>query len=689
MSLNNFYKLRKNFILLGLTGKMRSGSDLIVKQLSQEKLGEEQIGFLKTFQTTYKGISDSEASKIRRINDFFQYKKNWIKFDVLDYRNVLLLFILHHNYDKNPQIFAENISNWICKTGDYKDDFETPRFGGVIGIAKGSSEYLKSDFKDSLVKSLQELNYPLKGKDLFKSLKNSSDNFFFKKEYIDFANKFYENLDAYSPFLRHKLMHICAYYLRGFGTLEIDFIKKNKEDNGLKYIYIIADVINQLIKIHRQKSEGDNKVAHVIIDRLKNSYELMYFKEKYSGFYMIAAKCDELEREERIKKKYKNQEYLTDKEENLKLMADLDKTEYEVGDFKQGNFDGFDVENCVQKADYHTYLDKEQSDEVILEEYAEASKKVESKDPEIKLNKTNHFYVYQPIKLQILKLIALIQQPGLITPTYIERIMQIAHTTKLNSGCISRQVGAVVTDSSFSVKGIGWNDVPQGQTPCGNRDIRDLMDDDKKDFTPYELGDTEKKYDDDKSFNEKIKQDYNKSSKNLNDNLEGRPCSFCFKTFHNKYEGVDNQVHTRSLHAEENAMLQIAKNGGEGLHKGNLFTTASPCELCSKKAFQLGIKNIFFIDLYPGISKNHILEGGMKKKNNPNLYQYQGVIGRGYQKLYEPFMSIKDETVLRSNIKPSEDIKQKIKNLTKDKQQLELIEKILKDKDFREKASKI
>ena len=100
-------------------------------------------------------------------------------------------------------------------------------------------------------------------------------------------------------------------------------------------------------------------------------------------------------------------------------------------------------------------------------------------------------------------------------------------------------------------------------------------------------------------------------------------------------------------------MLQIAKNGGEGLNKGNLFTTASPCELCSKKAFQLGIKNIFFIDLYPGISKNHILEGGIKEESNPNLYQFQGVIGRGYQKLYEPFMSIKDETVLRSGIKPT------------------------------------
>ena len=99
-------------------------------------------------------------------------------------------------------------------------------------------------------------------------------------------------------------------------------------------------------------------------------------------------------------------------------------------------------------------------------------------------------------------------------------------------------------------------------------------------------------------------------------------------------------------------MLQIAKNGGQGLKKGNLFTTASPCELCSKKAFQLGIMNIFYIDLYPGISESHILQGGTNEASNPSVYQFQGVIGRGYQKLYEPFMTIKDETRLRSRIKP-------------------------------------
>ncbi|WOD43174.1 hypothetical protein [Hwangdonia lutea] len=665
MSLNNFYKLRKNFILLGLTGKMRSGSDVIVDFLKQENLDKEQMKFFLDFQETYKGISDSEASKIRRINDFFQHDGNWVKFDVLDYRNVLLLFMLHHNYHNDSQKFAENLSNWICRLGNYKDDYSekdkfiTPRFGGTVGIANGSDKFLKTEFKETIVEPLEKLDITFKEDNLLEFLEKSEDNFFFNKNYKEFANLFYKQLDAYSPFLRHKLMHVTAYCLRRFGTLEIETIKDDSEDLGLSHIYSIANAINRLIKIHRKASEDENndKVAHVIIDRLKNSYELMYFKEKYSGFYMVASNCNETERKKRIKEKYQDQEFSTDKEENLKLISDLDETEYKVGEFKKGIFDSFDVENCVQKADYHTYLNKVEDNDTIITQYLNAAKKRKGKE----LEKTNEFYVYQPVSLQILKLIALIQQPGLITPTYIERIMQIAHTTKLNSGCISRQVGAVVTDSSFSVKGIGWNDVPQGQAPCANRDLRDLMNNKEKDFTQFELGDTEHEYDDGKSFNEKIKDDYSKASDNLNANLEGRPCAFCFKTFHNKYEGVDNQVHTRSLHAEENAMLQIAKNGGQGLHKGNLFTTASPCELCSKKAFQLGIKNIFYIDLYPGISQKHILQGGMKSTSNPNVYQFQGVIGRGYQKLYEPFMTIKDETALRSGIQPTPKSKSKEK----------------------------
>lgn len=676
MSLDNFYKLRRDFIVLGLTGKMRSGLDLIVQILTQDKLSEDQLSFLKEFQDTYKGVSFSESRKIRRIVDFYKYQKNWIKFEVLDYRSVVLLFILHQNRDSDNELFAENISNWINELGNYKD-FKYPRFGSNHPIAKGSSEFLQSDFRDFLIPNLEVLEIAFKDdSSLFESLKEYDSNFFFSDKYKKFAKAFFEKLDSFSPYLRYRLLHITAYILRRFGTLELEVIKNDQDEDGLVHIYTVADVINRLIKIHRNDKGRDKKTAHVIIDRLKNSYELTYFKEKYSGFYMVGGNAEVELRQQRINSKFSNFKQIKNIDQNKNLTIKLDETEFKVDEFKKGTFEGFDVENCLQKVDYHTYLNRNISFDEITKEYKSVPTKLKNKS----LDKTNEFYVYQPFLLQVLKLTALIQQPGLIQPNYVERIMQIAHIAKLNSGCISRQVGAVVTDSHFSVKGIGWNDVPVGQIPCSLRDLRDLDKGETESFSKLELGKTEHRYNDGKSFNENIIADFAQQKGVLDENLKGRSCSFCFKTFHNNYEGKENQVHTRSLHAEENAMLQITKYGGQGLEKGNLFTTASPCELCAKKAFQLGIKNIFFIDLYPGISKNHILEGGKDASSNPNLFQYQGAIGRGYQKLYKPFMSVKDETTLRTQIKPTKNTKVKVQDLTDDKSKQERIFKILNEK---------
>ena len=76
---------------------------------------------------------------------------------------------------------------------------------------------------------------------------------------------------------------------------------------------------------------------------------------------------------------------------------------------------------------------------------------------------------------QLLKLIALINQPGIITPSAVERCMQVANTAKLNSGCISRNVGAAITDEDFYIKSVGWNDVAKGHTPCNLRKIEDII----------------------------------------------------------------------------------------------------------------------------------------------------------------------------------------------------------------------
>lgn len=83
-----------------------------------------------------------------------------------------------------------------------------------------------------------------------------------------------------------------------------------------------------------------------------------------------------------------------------------------------------------------------------------------------------------------------------------------------------------------------------------------------------------------------------------------------------------------------------------------LFSTASPCELCYKKAYQLGIKKIFYIDPYPGISKDHILTFG--KEGNPDMVLFQGAIGETFLELYRSRIPLKDETELRTGIKIKE-----------------------------------
>ncbi|PXY40657.1 hypothetical protein DMB65_12175 [Flavobacterium cheongpyeongense] len=407
-----------------------------------------------------------------------------------------------------------------------------------------------------------------------------------------------------------------------------------REKSDPKYIYTISKVINRIIKSTKHCSENGH--CHIVIDSLRNSLEINFFKERFSAFYLIAVKNDA--RKSKLINSYKDSKIVD-------RLLEIDEDEYKCTDYQKGIFYTPDVQNCIQIADYHVNNNILQSD-------------VLQKEMSIGNN-----YSFFSVEEQLVKLQALIQQPGIITPEAIERIMQIAYTAKLNSGCISRQVGAVVTDSEFSTKAIGWNDVPKGAVPCSVRNVKEISNSSSSNnafgFTKFELGEGLKETEqinadqadnlldnESKKFNQYIKSNYNEL--NLPDKLlGGRNCPYCFKQAYNTFSGEKNQVHTRSLHAEENAMMQISKSGGQGLKNGFLFTTASPCELCAKKAYQLGLRTIYYIDPYPGISRNHILKSNIK--TDPLMILFSGAVGKAYHKLYEPFLSQKDELALLTN----------------------------------------
>jgi deoxycytidylate deaminase len=674
MGLTEFYKLRNNFILIGLTGRMRGGANeignLLIRNDSpfDHEIIEDEIKDIRE-----KNIN--EGLKYHNLKQFINYPGNWKPFHIIKYRNVVLLHLLHACQSKDIDQFGTNILDFILGIGKPNGVFTKERFGSenqnIQYLQENLLPFLKTvDSKNCLELfdfTCSTLNDCLEGKE------ESSEiyNFFFGENFDRFSNYFFEILDRYSHILRIRLLHILAFYLRVYGSLnltQIDDAEKNdlQFDKDLAKIYTVAKTIKFILKSCKY-NEVDQR-CNVVIDSLKNSFEINYFRERFAGFYLLSVNKDDNLRKKDVEKKIIN----FGLKENLKIETDscleLDKIEYDINDFKNGGFASPDIENCIQKSDYHIYIDKEvdfnhkitdkQQDISIKVGIALKEKKVITKTAEE--NKNN--YDYKSMHLQLMKLICLIKQPGIVTPSALERTMQVAYNAKLNSGCISRQVGAVVTDEFYSVKGIGWNDVPEGQTPCGLREIKDYESGvvgSSPIYTGFEKTGRYK----DVTFIDKVKESINNVPKTYIKDENGRNCPYCFKSFHNAFEGKDNQVHTRSLHAEENAMLQITKYGGQSLKGGNLFTTASPCELCSKKAFQLGIKNIFFIDPYPGISKLQILKGGNSDKSNPNLYMYQGAIGRGYNKLYEPMMSIKDEITLRTGIKPKESDENKLKSI--------------------------
>lgn len=645
--MRQIYSLRKNFTIIGLTGTMGSGCSKIAEFLTKEKddffdeklLRKPESILLK--DKNGKTIYDNVLFQ-RKYNICYNFlQKNWKKYIFIDYKKVLFFYCIDYFVNvKKSKDFTNDFTDFIIKTFSKaekhdKDDFDDSdkriKETEVRNILNNKSinleEFIQSVKKIGSKKDLLKLNNAKKLSLLYDQffIGSSSFNKLFKKFLKLFTSKNY--------YLRTLFFHKLAYSIRKTGVPEMGDFKTNMDN-----VYNVAKLINRLIKAYRNNEENLES-CQIVINSLKNSLEIMYFKERYSAFYMMAVH-NESEKEITFNKIVKSRKY---KDKTVQKLLLLDRAEYRTNDFKKGMFSSPDIENCIQKSDIHIIYNL----------------------PSSSLNNLAPQFI--TLHEQLLKYLALVQQPGIITPSNIERCMQIAFNSKLNSGCISRQVGAIVTNSGFAVKSIGWNDTPKKTIPCLLRNIEEVVNGsflecEDQTYSNFELPESKNLYRRNKehfaenniSTNEKFK-DKNFSNNVAilyqQDNLEvikkeGKNCSYCFKTLHNTFEGEKNQVHTRSLHAEENAMLQISKTGGQGLENGYLFVTASPCELCSKKSYQLGIKQIYYIDRYPGIAKEHIIGVGF---DAPQLNQFSGVVGRSFNKLYEPFLAYKDELKIYLN----------------------------------------
>lgn len=626
LPVETLYEGRQNFTIIGLTGVTGSGCSQLAKYMTTPEFmkyarkpedicikGPVETNNEKSFHENKQNEANAALKSMvfkHKYSICYNFvQSNYKPFTVIKYTKVIWLYILLY-IKKEKGTGGEKVDSDCLKgffntilLDKYKPSIDARDDDYRNRINDDDRKHIISDLIhnyekwDDLAQCLQSLpeNYI---SNLYESKHETEalSYFFFKDEtFKDFFEYFLHTLgksDLYSLCFFH---HRMAYQIRKSGDLNDKYDNiYNIKDIDYTHLYDLIKLVNLLIKgFQRLDIKTGKRPCRIVIDSLRNSMEAQYLKERYSAFYLIAVNSKNRQTHLYRTVKGKMRKYADNELIDLtcKKIDKLSMEEVKVGDYTKGNMASPDIENVIADAEIHI-----------------------SNDVEENPAKETSYYEFYSMAEQWMKYYSLIMHPGLITPSAEERCMVVAYTAKFNSSCISRQVGAVITNQYHSIRTIGWNEVPYGHMPCGLRDISKVNDNEichDCEYSEFERGKGEHgAFYGGEGFNERIKNDYD----NLDEeHLSGLPQPYCFKTLHNRYEGEKNQVFTRSLHAEENAILQMAKYGGEPLMNGIIYVTASPCELCSKKLYQIGVRKIVYIDPYPGIARQQIIKAGFKQ----------------------------------------------------------------------------
>lgn len=696
--IENLYNSQEDFIVLGLCGKTGSGSSTVARIL------ETNFDDLRLAIPNTRNNSIYRTHEYNIIYSFA--KVNWRKFykiktsalitaTVLEYEEEQLVNFLENisNNLLRRETLEEickkfystkmhfNLSDWFKIDSNDQENCKEylsvdPKKDYTINFSVSTEKICSSTnkFEFEVERNSEKIKYYNEGTDfwidnknlyiLFLQYKNSREKkisfknpvfFWILKKYIyEFLPKvvsaFWEELKSKSEALPTLAMQLLGINLR---ISKKPYCNNLSANSFVKDGYVTtAEHINVAIKLLRSyklkwyscitkeaqfhelnNRPGLHEHTLVVIDSIKNPFESMYLKQRYSNYYLLGIYTEDSERIKRLEEKN-----LTQKEIRL-----IDKIEL-LSEFKK--------EYTKIVNDENKLVDENEGVSGVLYKLINQVKEMNLKDvlsfifqnvascldsADIFINNSTDNKALLKLKNTLVRYVSLAMHPGLVLPTQLERCMQIAYTAKVNSGCISRQVGAVITDKEYNLLSIGWNQQPSNQLPCSYRNLNDLC----NHWTPEVYSDYEN--DDDEKFMMRISANVNKHyGCNSNLSKNGKLPYYCFKDLYNKITNKENQVHPRSLHAEETAFLNLGPTGKMLVNGGCLFTTSSPCELCAKKAKYMGISKIYYVEPYSGISYKHVLSAG-SEESRPDFILLTGAIGRAYMQLYTPLIPLKDE----------------------------------------------
>ncbi len=206
---------------------------------------------------------------------------------------------------------------------------------------------------------------------------------------------------------------------------------------------------------------------------------------------------------------------------------------------------------------------------------------------------------YNEFKNIIKKYIDLFEDKEKFVPNEKETLMTMAYANSLRSSCSQRKVGALIIDDSGNVFSSGYNEVPSSERSCKN-----------------EYGKCYRKY-----LRDGFENEIESIIKNQEEKIQVK------KSF-KRFKILD---YCRALHAEENAIVNVARMGiSFPMERATLYTTTYPCNLCANKIAQVGIKHIVYFEPYPMEEAKKILEEHEIRQD-----PFDGITYNGYFKFME------------------------------------------------------
>lgn len=196
------------------------------------------------------------------------------------------------------------------------------------------------------------------------------------------------------------------------------------------------------------------------------------------------------------------------------------------------------------------------------------------------------------LRARVRRFLDLMLGTRIATPTIHERAMYAAFSAARNSACLSRQVGAALTNGEGRVVSVGWNDVPR---PFGGL---------------YETLDAGDSFDSDhRCWNIEGGRCFNDSEKSaIAEAVVSKMVDKQIITPEKRDEAYQLMRHdtqlksliefSRAVHAEMHALLSAGASHGAEVRGGKLFVTTYPCHSCARHIVAAGIREVYFLEPY-------------------------------------------------------------------------------------------